>query len=637
MSAIFGILDLNGRQIDPNWVNSMEENLSHRGPDGQGVYREDSLVLGNMLLQVTPESVYDKSPYEEDGLVITANARLDERAELMDKLNINHALREKITDPILLLRCYKKWGKDFVKYIYGDFSFAIWDKEKKELFCARDHMGVKPFLYYFHDNRFVFSTELKSIVRLPFVKTEIDHNYLRDTVICVWDQPQKTVWKNVERLKPAHTLSFKGSSIIRKQYWVPTYKRNKQFKTEADSAIALHKVLEKVIDDHTRVIGEVGATLSGGLDSSTVTCLAARKLSKEGKTITTASSIYHPDFNDPEEPDEIEFINEVIEQEKNITPTFVYHSDLEFLNGLYKKFDRHYSHVNGYYYVDEALYEQLRKKSVRRVLTGYLGDFTVSNSSIYPFTHLFLTGRIATLKKLLYGVKIKSDQTIKAFIKSGILNQLAPKFLQKAWLKYKGNPDLTRDIGELPLILTKSDKQILQRKVLSSFSVSNIRKKDISKNLWPNNWDLFEEDWDCGTSHYQIEMTYPLADRRVVELLLQIPVEHFWAESVKRGLLRKAMTGIIPEKVRLRKNKGHYSPGYPWLVKKDIGSINKLIQKEDLNVQLGHLVDLQRLKVELENLSESKNNDSFGYKNWILVELIIWIIFSQWSSTNIKK
>src|SRR5947207_2950172 len=132
MSAIFGILDLNERQIDPAWVISMQEDLSHRGPDGQGLYHEDSLVLGNMLLQVTPESVYDQSPHEEDGLVITANARLDERGELMDKLNINHALREKITDPILLLRCYKKWGRNFVKDIYGDFSFAIWDKEKKE-------------------------------------------------------------------------------------------------------------------------------------------------------------------------------------------------------------------------------------------------------------------------------------------------------------------------------------------------------------------------------------------------------------------------------------------------------------------------------------------------------------------------
>src|SRR4029078_557711 len=133
MSAIFGILDLSGRLINPAWVNSMQEDLSHRGPDGQGLYREDSLVLGNMLLQVTPDSVYDKSPYEEDGLVITANARLDERDELMDKLNVEHAVRGKITDPILLLRCYKKWGKDFVKDMYGDFSFAIWDKEKKEL------------------------------------------------------------------------------------------------------------------------------------------------------------------------------------------------------------------------------------------------------------------------------------------------------------------------------------------------------------------------------------------------------------------------------------------------------------------------------------------------------------------------
>ena len=128
MSAIFGILDLKGRPVNLVWIKSMQEDLVHRGPDGHGLYKEHSLVFGHQLLQVTPESIYDKSPFEEDGFVITANARLDERDVLMDRLNIPQGEREKTTDSILLLRSYRKWGKDFVKDIYGDFAFAIWNK-----------------------------------------------------------------------------------------------------------------------------------------------------------------------------------------------------------------------------------------------------------------------------------------------------------------------------------------------------------------------------------------------------------------------------------------------------------------------------------------------------------------------------
>ena len=106
MSAIFGIIDFEGRPIKPEWITSMQTDLAHRGPEGKRIYQETSMFLGHMLLQVTPESIYDTSPYEENGLVITANARLDEREAIMDRLNVSQIEREIITDPLLLLRSF---------------------------------------------------------------------------------------------------------------------------------------------------------------------------------------------------------------------------------------------------------------------------------------------------------------------------------------------------------------------------------------------------------------------------------------------------------------------------------------------------------------------------------------------------
>ncbi len=637
MSAIFGIIDLKGRSIDPDWIRSMQTDLAHRGPDRQGIYEEESLVFGHQLLQITPESVYDKSPYIEDGLLITANARLDERKAIMDRLNIPEGERQIITDPLLLLRSYKKFGKDFVKDIYGDFSFAIWDKEKKELFCARDQMGVKPFLYYFHDSRLVFSTELKAIVKLPFVKTEIDHYLLRDKALAIYDEPDKTSWKNIFRLKGAHVFALKGENIEINQYWSPVYKWNPDFKTEKDSASALRQLLEKVIADHTRVIGEVGVPLSGGLDSSSVACLSARKLFLEGKKITTVSSIYKPGYSDAENPDEMEYINEVLHQEPNISPAFVHHSEIKFINDFERIFNAHYAPVNFFHYVDEAIYIQFHYKSIRRVLSGYLGDYTVSNSIINPFTILMMSGRFKTLFALIAKAQPKSGQSMPLFIRSKFLNYFAPEFIRKLWNIFKGRATNPNDIGIHPLILDQKTKSSLQQRLNDSYKFPSIGTKDISHNIWPQHWDFFEEDWDCGSSQHQIEMTYPLADRRILELLLQMPVEHFYSDGYKRGIIRKAMTGILPEKIRIRTDKGFYSPGYTGLFKKEISVINNFIENKRFYSNMDTLLDVEKLKIKLENLDKLNIINTFAYEVSSLVELVFWAYFTQWQSNNAKN
>ena len=629
MSAIFGILDIKGRPVDLVWIKSMQEDLAHRGPDGQGLYREHSLVLGHQLLMVTPESMYDKSPYEEDGFVITANARLDEREALMDRLEIVGEEREKITDSILMLRSYRKWGKDFLKDIYGDFSFAIWDKSKKELFCARDQMGVKPFLYYFQDNRFVFSTELKAIVKLPFVKTEIDHSHLRDQVIGICDIPDRTSWKNIVRLRAASILNLNSSGVVISQYWEPKYNRNSKYKSEEQSALALREILERVIAEHTRVIGGVGVPLSGGLDSSTIACLAARKLALENKSLTTASSVLNPTFTGSDIKDELGYIQTVLQQEKNIDSTFIYNTDLEFLGNLDEKFNRHYATFNNSYYVDEALYNQFKLKSVRRVLSGYLGDITTSNSTIYPLPHLLLAGRLGTFFKLSRSMKKNMEGNFFSFIINNILIPVAPMFLLKEGYRFKGHK-IPWDINTLPLHFSSLENHQLQKRSRAYHKNYLVHQLQISRNIWATPWEKFEEDWDCGSSHHQIEITYPLLDRRVVEFLLQLPVEHFYSEGFTRGLIRKAMDGILPEKIKTRKDKYPYSPGYHAIIQRDILKIKALLMSEKLSNQMENMIDKDKMIIQLEKIVKSKTSRIFAIDYWQLLYICTWVSFSNW-------
>ncbi|GGZ75040.1 asparagine synthase-related protein [Algibacter mikhailovii] len=629
MSAIFGIIDFEGRPIEAEWIKSMQKDLAHRGPDRQGLYQETSVFLGHMLLQVTPESVYDTSPYEEAGFVITADARLDERAAIMDRLDIPHVEREIITDPLLLLRSFLKFGNGFVKDIYGDFAFVIWDKEKKELFCARDQMGVKPFLYYFEENRFVFSTELKAIVKLPFVKTVMDHLYNRDYAINFVPDVGRTPWENIIRLKAANVLLVQQSKAVTNQYWDLKYKPSVKYKSEEVAADKLRELLELAISDRMRVIGDIGIPLSGGLDSSAIACLAARKHRALGKKITTASSVLGPDIGAQDVEDEQAYINAVLQEEKNIDPMFVYSSKLSFLKGLDEKFESHYDMVNIFHYVDTAIYEQFQSKSIRRVLSGYAGDHIVS-SVIYPLPHLLMAGRFRTFFKMTAKLKHTENLSYLALFKKHILNPTQPFFVRNLRERLHGRVSLW-DIKGLPLILTAQEKKTLQLKSKKSIKDYYKFRRNIFLSRWPKYDDPFQEDWDCGASNHSIEMTYPLVDRRVVEFMMVLPIEHFYPSGVKRGLIRKALCDIYPEKIRDRQNKGDYSPDYYHIFLKDIDEFKSQLENPEVRKKLGSIIDLKKLSNLLMSISNSKKSCKFDDEYFLATHISLWLCYTIWS------
>jgi asparagine synthase (glutamine-hydrolysing) len=635
MSAIFGIIDFEGRPLQDEWIRSMQTDLAHRGPDGQGLYREESVALGHMLLQVTPESVYDKSPYEEDGFVITANARLDERDAIMDRLGITGEERDRITDPLLLLRSFRKYGKDFVKDIYGDFAFAIWDKEKKELFCARDQMGVKPFLYYYQDGRFVFSTELKAIVNLPFVKTTPDQLYLRERTLRLRDQLDRTAWKDIHRLKAAFILRLDYKKADFNKYWTPVYRFNRKLKSEETSIQEIKRLLERVIDDHTRVKGNVGANLSGGLDSSSIVCMAAGNLEKQGKILTTVSSIYEPGFPDPDNQNEAEFIDEVINNTANLNPKFVYHSGLSFWEGMEDDFNKHFAPTWIYYYVDEAICRNYRAENVVRVLSGHPGDFTISNSTVNPFVYLLLTFRLRALLMLISKFHSVTGQSVLNIVKSKILLELTPSFLLNIYNKLKRrDSEQPIDLTLLPLLLTEKEVNRLSKKIYRYNSTSSLSRKELARNFWPDDIDLFEEDWDCRSSHYNFEVTYPFADRRLVEFMLRLPVEHLYTNGVRRGLMRKAMEDILPLKISERKDKRQYSPGHSIIFRKDADRIITFLKEEQFPAEMKRFIDVRKLFRDIELFFQSKNNYIFAFRSLNLFEVVCWVRFISWNRRN---
>lgn len=639
MSGIFGIINTLGAPIERAWLESMRENLAHQGPDGSGIYHQGAVGLGHLLLQVTPESKYEQSPCYVEGLVVVADARLDAREELMDQLSVPHERRLTITDPEMIGLAYRKWGEHCVEYLLGDFAFAVWDHQTDILFCARDHVGVKPFLYALQNGIFVFATELKAIVLSGIISTEIDHLLIRDRIIAIDDQPENTCWANITRLLGARSLTLANGKIKTSVYWDLKHRGELKFKNEGDYGAALRSLLEQAIADRMRTHHEIGAPLSGGLDSSTIACLAAAKLKPESRVLHTVSSVLAPGSTDSMFGDETEYIQEVLNQESNIKPGFEYSNQYHFFQGIEKQFDQHFSPINLWHAADEALFKRLKMMGVRRVLSGFLGDVTVSNSTIYPFPYMLLKGQWIKFFKTLRLFKSKNKLSHFFILKRELLFPLLPFWVFKAWFRIKKSA-YPWAIDSLPLQLDTEEKKRLIKRIESQYQKRGYyTHPDPYKNIWSLEKDQMKEEWNCTAAHYGLEITYPLLDKRIIEFLYQVPLGIFYQNGYKRGLIRAAMANRLPDKVLYRQNKGHYSPGFQDGLKEEIHHIVSNLMQNKYILKESDLIDIEKTINKLLILEKSPNKLTFDLEYWGFTSIVMWSSFSIWNkiSTNFKS
>lgn len=192
--------------------------LAHRGPDGAAAWLEGSAGLAHCRLRTTPESLDERLPLTGAGgsLVLTADARLDNRTDLAAALGCEPAT----TDAELLLAAYLRWGPQAPEYLLGDFAFAIWDAQRQRLFCARDHLGVKPFYYHHNPGRlFCFASEIKALLALPQVPAELNEVRVADYLLPMLEDQEITFYRQIVRLPPAHRMTVTRRGACLERYW----------------------------------------------------------------------------------------------------------------------------------------------------------------------------------------------------------------------------------------------------------------------------------------------------------------------------------------------------------------------------------------------------------------------------------
>lgn len=222
--GIVGIYNIDGKPVEPKSLQHMVDRLAYRGPDRQSILIKDYVGFGHTLFRTTYESVNEQQPYTlDDKVLITADARIDSRNTLISLLkskgcNVSHDL----PDVNLILHAYQVWNEDCVKYLLGDFVFAIWDKKEEKLFCARDHFGVRVLYYTYSVNSLVFSNTLNCLRSYPGTTNKLNEQSIGDFLLFgthTWIDKSSTIFADIHKLPPAHTLTWNHSGLKVKRYW----------------------------------------------------------------------------------------------------------------------------------------------------------------------------------------------------------------------------------------------------------------------------------------------------------------------------------------------------------------------------------------------------------------------------------
>lgn len=289
MCGITGIFNINGEPVSVNILQKMTDSLSHRGPDGEGVWTEGFAGLGHRRLAIIDLSPLGSQPMQNDSgdLIITYNGELYNYMNLKVELEaLGYKFHSK-TDTEVILKSFEAWGSECVHKFNGMFAFAIWDRKKSAIFIARDRYGIKPLYYFFKNGKLIFASEIKALLQHPEISVKVNIKALNEYFSFQNIFSDLTLFKDIMLLPPAGTISLgikNNKSLKINQYWDFCF-RNDHSLNEQEYTEELERLFTQAVNRQLISDVEIGSYLSGGMDSGSITSIAAKNF-KNLKTFT---------------------------------------------------------------------------------------------------------------------------------------------------------------------------------------------------------------------------------------------------------------------------------------------------------------------------------------------------------------
>lgn len=544
-----------------------------------------------------------RRPQRATGTAVVLFGRIDNRDEVLRALGRSDtALR----DVDVFAQAYSRWGEDFLDRIIGDYACAVWDGTARRLIIGRDPIGVEPLHYCMTHGLLLFASDPRALFTDQRVPKGLDEQYMAAWLSLLPQAATATPYLGIERVPPGEILVAEGGTARRYRFWRPERIPTLRLSHDGDYADALRATLDEAVRCRLPASGPVGSMLSGGLDSTSVSALAARHLNGQGRRLTAFTAVPSNDLDETLYPDRI--CNEaplaatVARAYPNIDHVFVRNDACHFLEATDRRnlaMGRPTINPSNIAWID-AIGREAKRRGIRVHLTGDSGNFTISYDGFLTPASLLRQGRLITLAREVSALRGRGQSWLSIlhqawgpFLPANFRRRLLQTFGRSDTEFYELsaiNPSFARSMG--------IEEQLRVRGASYAFAHGadgRALRQSVLQRLDRGMMTF------AARRLYGLDMLDPTADRRVVELCLSIPEEQFLRQGQPRSVIRRAMAGILPSEILAERRRGLQSAD--WYVSFTAARAEMLAEIERLEASpvAQRCLDLPRLRQMLDN------------------------------------
>jgi asparagine synthase (glutamine-hydrolysing) len=563
MCGIAGIIG--SRAVSENAVRAMADIQAHRGPDDSGLWRapDGRAVLGHRRLSIIDISEGGHQPMELNGCVITYNGEIYNYLEIRNRLKSEGVSFRSDSDTEVLLAAYIHWGESFLAELNGMFAFAIYDPKRRVLFCARDRFGEKPFLFHAASDRFAFASEYKALFSLDGIKMSHDSlrllSFLQHPTRGL-DDGMETVFDDIQQLPPAHSLTLDLDQLTFQahRYWDVSPNPDFANLSQSDAEHSFRELLTNSISLRMRSDVSLGSCLSGGLDSSSIVCIARTLLGDDAPYDTFTGRFPGT------EADESPWAKKVTEWSRTRSHTVDPDGDL-FIDEIGPfMWHNELPVASTSQYAQWCVFRLAKEQNTTVLLDGQGGDELLGGYEQY-FSNYLQSRREDTNPSELEAEK----QEIRNRYPHALLSPAQVRRSSLPWSVRRLTAHLTGKGSDFSFGLKPDAARKMLRTIQSPVSdptgfhplTAALYEEALHTNL-----PVLLRYGDRNSMAHSREVRLPFCDHRIAEFTLSLGAQTLMGNIETKRLLRGALAGILPDEIRTRWSKqGFLPPQAVWL------------------------------------------------------------------------
>jgi asparagine synthase (glutamine-hydrolysing) len=606
MSGIAAVLSLDGSPVPQSEVERIANVLKPFGPDRQKTLVRGAAAFVFSLHLLTPEDLFDRQPLVfANRFVLLFDGRIDNRAELGETLGIATSELPSVPDSAIALRVFDRWGERAFERILGDFAIIVMDLQHGQLICARDQMGLRVLHYHRSAKRFAVATTPEALFALSWVPRILSKDKVGDTLVDRGQNGETSYYQEINRVLPGCLVRVRGASFSKDRFWDPENIADVRFKSDHEYVEAFQERLDSAVRARLRSCRPPCSTITGGLDSSSISVIAADILAAEGKRLNTFTSVPESGFNKVETRgryfDETPYVLQIAQGNSNIVPHFVPPRQGPIVDQIIEQIRLggapSGSILNGLWVMD--ICAAARSAGHNVMLVGEMGNLTMSYHGWGLFPELLRTGRWLRLC-----VEIKcSGYRWKKQIRQWTIAPFIPAPLFRRYKQWRRGPKTPwYDFSAIhPEFAARSGVLERAAREYVAFDAPPYRNNRLGRI---SDLRCYSEtaDWFAKLRvGFGVDFRTPAFDRRLVEFCIGIPEDQYLHKGNDRWLIRRAMKGRLPDTVLYKKKYGGQAVDWYPRLTRDRNQIAEKVRCLAENVDVASTVDLQRLTAMLND------------------------------------